>query len=326
MPELTRPRRRALAVLVLLLLGAALGGLLAWWQRSRGVAQPEPSLAVAHGEVATPTAFAKRPSFGVVPQMDAAELLRQPGAPNWRLARWRGNPQVLVLEFPDLAQQGAAMNRVAAFIEKAGAPRDRVLSNDDLARLIARNGDNAQTFYQGHDYVAEHLARFFSLARAQQQALNPAEQRLLDLLLEKRVLLAEGAGYAAQGLQAIVTFTQAQADDPRTPQDEAVDPRRRESVLLHELSHGLFFTNRPYREHCWRFWREGLAEAERAQWRRLLARMDYDPRNEELLVNEMQALLLHTPDDRAFNAQSLGITPEQLERQRQRFRKGMPKQ
>lgn len=326
MPELTRPQRRALTLLALVLLGVAIGGLLAWWQRAGDVAKPEPSAAVGHAEAATPTAFAQRPSFSVVPQMDAAELLRQPGAPNWRLARWRGNPQVLVLEFPDLAQQGAAMNRVAAFIEKAGAPRDRVLSNDDLARLIARNGDNAQTFYQGHDYVAEHLARFFSLARAQQQALNPAEQRLLDLLLEKRVLLAEGAGYTAQGLQAIVTFTQPQADDPRTPQDEAVDSRRRESVLLHELSHGLFFTNRPYREHCWRFWREGLSEAERAQWRRLLARMDYDPRNEELLVNEMQALLLHTPDDRAFNAQSLGLTPEQLERQRQRFRKGMPQQ
>ena len=242
----------------------------------------------------------------------------------WRLARLRGNPQVLVLEFPNLGEQGAAMNRAAAFIEKADAPRDRVLSDDELTRLISRQGDNAQTFYQGHDYVADHLARFFTLAAAQQQALNAHEQRLLQLLLDKRVLAQQGTSYVAQGLQAIVTFTGTQSDDARTPQDEAIDARRRESVLLHELSHGLFFTSAAYREHCWRFWRERMSADERARFRRMLAQMNYDPANEELLVNEMQALLMHTPDTRAFSAESLGLTQSQLADLRARFRRGMP--
>ena len=59
---------------------------------------------------------------------------------------------VMVLQFPNLAEQGAAMNRIAALIEKAGAPRDRVLSDTELHLLITGSGDNAQTFYQGFTF------------------------------------------------------------------------------------------------------------------------------------------------------------------------------
>jgi hypothetical protein len=216
------------------------------------------------------------------------------------------------------------MNRAAAFLEKADAPRDRVLGDSELATLIARHGDNAQTFYQGHDYTADQLARFFATARRQRQALNPQEERLLHLLLLKKVLAGQGPAYIAQGLQAIVTYTAIQSDDARTPQDETIDARRRESVLLHELSHGLFLTNAAYRRHCWQFWRDRLSADERARFRRLLSSMHYDLGNEELLVNEMQALLMHTPDERAFSAASLVLGQAQLDSLRSRFRRGMP--
>ena len=91
---------------------------------------------------------------------------------DWRVARLRENRQILVIEFPNLAEQGAAMNRLAALLEKAGTPRDRVLSDRELTALIARNGDNAQTFYGGHDYEGAAMARFFRLATAQGQVLN----------------------------------------------------------------------------------------------------------------------------------------------------------
>jgi hypothetical protein len=258
-------------------------------------------------------------------QLDARGLLRGGQTANdWRLARLQGNPQVLVLEFPGLAEQGAAMNRAAAFVEKDGAPRDRVLDDRELERLIRRHGDNPQTFFQGHDYTAQDLARFFTAARRQALPLNAQERRLLDLLLDQRVIAAKGSRYEALGLQAIVSFTGTQADDPRTPQDETVDERRRESVLLHELSHGLYFTSAAYREHCRRFWRERMSADERAAFSRLLTRMNYDPRNEDLLINEMQALLMHTPDTRAFTSESLGLSEAQLARLRTRFAEGLP--
>jgi hypothetical protein len=232
----------------------------------------------------------------------------------------------MVLEFPNLAEQGAAMNRIAALVEKAGAPRDRVLNDGELHMLITGAGDNAETFYQGHDYVAEQIARFFTLAEAQGQAMNVHESQLRQLLLDKKVIAREGNRYTAQGLQAIVTFTAPQGDDPRTSQNEGVDDRRRESVLVHELSHGLYFTSAEYRAHCSRFWRDSMTDDERRLMRRLLARMNYDPHNEDLLINEMQALLMHTPDTRAFAAVTLGVSEAQLVDLRARFRKNMPQQ
>lgn len=330
-----RLRQRVTLAALVVLIGASLGVLAAWWSR-RDAAVPNE----ASADAAAPTAAAvaattpppaspaagQRMPNAAVQQLDTAELLRDRtvAAGNWRLARLRGSPQVMVLEFPNLAEQGAAMNRIAALIEKAGAPRDRVLNDGELHMLITGAGDNAETFYQGHDYVAEHIARFYTLAEKQGQAMNVHESKLRQLLLDKKVIEREDARYTAQGLQAIVTFTAPQPDDPRTPQNEAVDDRRRESVLMHELSHGLYFTSREYRDHCWRFWRERMTEDERRLMRRLLSRMNYDPHNEDLLVNEMQALLMHTPDTRAFGASVLGVSEAQLADMRKRFRKDMP--
>jgi hypothetical protein len=212
------------------------------------------------------------------------------------------------------------MNRVAALLEKAGAPRDRVLSDADLAALIARHGDNARTFYGGHDYDNAGMARFFGLAAAQRLALNPQEDRLRRLLVQTGVLRENAQGPAANGVQAVITFTAIQADDPTTPVDETVDERRRASVLRHEVSHGWFITRPAYREHCRRFWREALTTTQRESIRTFLAGLGYDRGNEELMLNEAQALLMHTPDTRAFDPASVGISPGELAALRRRFR------
>jgi hypothetical protein len=245
-------------------------------------------------------------------------------SPDWRVARLQDNPAVLVIEFPTLAAQGAAMNRLAALLEKAEAPRDRVLGNGELAELIARSGDSAQTFYQGHDYSGSGLARFFDLARRQSQPLNDEEHRLLQLLLAHGVLLQTPQGLQAPGLQAVVTFTAVQADDRATAADETIDAHRRESVLRHEISHGHFFTRPGYAEHCRRFWREALNEQQREAFRRHLAALGYDRRDEDLMLNEAQAFLLHTPDPRAFSAGMVGISDDELADLRARFWRGLP--
>lgn len=311
---------------VLLAAAAALaaGVVAAWWWHSRpaatpGVAAPE---AVASAPPAALAAAATAPIE--IPQLEVRELLQQ-RAGDWRAARLRGNPAVLVIEFPSLKEQGAAMNRAAALIEKSGAPRDTVLSDAALQALIVRQGDTAQTFYQGHNYVAEQLARFYALAARQGQDLNAQELRLKRLLVQAHALAGDGQATAAKGLQAVISFTAAQRDEPATPNDESIDERRRESVLRHELSHGLFFTSREYRDHCWRFWRDRLSHEEREALRGMLARLHYESGNEELMVNEAQAFLMHTPDDRAFNAASLGVSEAKLADLRKRFLAGAPK-
>ncbi len=236
----------------------------------------------------------------------------------WPLVRLQSNPAVLVLEFPNLHEQGLALNRAAAFIEKKHSAGGQVLGDAEMQRLLARSGDSVATFYFGHDYSAEQLQRFFDRAQAQGLALNAQERRLQALLQAHGLLNASSPAAAGRSL-ALVSFTAIQDDDPATPSDEQVDALRRESTLRHELSHGEFFTDARYRRQCWAFWQHGLSEAERARFRQLLSSMDYDPSNEELMVNETQALLMHTPDPRAFNAGSLGLSSAQLEALRDRF-------
>ena len=261
-----------------------------------------------------------------LPRLNIAELLAGHSA-DWRVARLKENPAVMVIEFPGLAEQGAAMNRIAALLEKADAPRDRVLDDRSLAALIARAGDNAQTFYQGHDYTDAGLAHFFGLAEAQAVKLNAQELRLLRVL-SAAGLMATGRRAPSEAAdpspQALITFTATQADDPATPIDEGVDAVRRSSVLRHEASHGRFYTRPVYRKHCIHLWRDQLTERQRENIRGFLAGIGYDRRNEELMLNEAQAFLMNTADSRAFNAAAVGMTEPELAEVRNRFWQTLP--
>lgn len=261
-----------------------------------------------------------------LPLLDVGQWL-DGHATAWRIGRLKEEPAVVVIEFPSLAEQGATMNRMAALLEKTGAPRDRVLSNPDLAALITLGGDTPLTFYHGHDYGSAGMARFFTLAQAQRLPLDPQEQRLLGILMAEGVVAlvtGGGQGYTSPGVQALITFTATQVDDPATPNNEAIDDIQRESIFRHEASHGRYYTRQGYQAHCRRFWRNELVEPQRERIRAFLASAGYNRLDEELMINEAQAFLLHTPDQRAFMAQDIGMTPAQLETLRERFWRTLP--
>lgn len=303
-----------------MLLGALLVGA-AWLWSARAPTVDAPAAPTAGTAAAPPFERASTPTPIATAGYDAMLGWR---SDDWQVARLAENPAILVIEFPTLAAQGQALNRLAALIEKAQAPRDRVLSDDGLARFIQRTGATAETFYFGHDYPAEAVARFFTLAVSQQVRLNPAELRLGTLLLSAGLLIEERDRLVANPRhQAIVSFSALQRDNPATAVDESVDGARREAILRHELSHGEFFTNPAYRGHSWVFWRS-LDDADRAHFRRFLTELGYDPSNEELMANETQAFLMHTPDSRAFSAQLIGIDAQRLRDLAQRFARDMP--
>lgn len=297
----------ASAALLLLLLALAW-----WWLR--------PATLPAAAPVTAPAA--------ALPRLSVAQWLAG-HAGDWRVGWLIEQPAVLVIEFPSLAEQGATMNRIAALLEKTGAPRDRVLGDLELAGLIALAGDTAASFYQGHDYGSAGLARFFTLAQAQGLTLNRHELRLRDLLVGAGLLATAGPGapgYKSPGVQALITFTATQADDPGSPGDETIDARQRESIFRHELSHGRFYTQPVYQAHCRQFWREALTEPQRERIRSYLAGAGYNRQDEELMLNEAQAFLMNTPDQRAFRAQDIGMDDAELQALRVRFWRTLPAQ
>ncbi len=234
--------------------------------------------------------------------------------------RPRANPRVLVLNFPNLKLQGRMLNRIAALIEKKDAPKDVPLEDDALTDYIREKGQVVGTFYFGHDYRASALLRFFTLMQERGITANPEEQRLKSILIEQGFMLRDGDQLSLSlPEQALVTITALQRDDPATLVDETVDEGLRDTILRHELSHGEYFTNQAYRDFCTRFWHEELNETERQRFRRYLRQQDYDSKNEDLMINEMQAYLIHTPDPRAFAAHNLGMTEAELNEVRKRF-------
>ena len=222
--------------------------------------------------------------------------------------RFAANPHVIVLDFPSLRIQGEMLNRVASLIEKAGLPRDRVLSDAELDTAIRERGDTMETYYYGHDYRADELALFFATADRQHLALDPEEQRLRALLRQLGWLTPGAVG-------ALISV-------PRI--DTTITETMRAAMLHHELAHGEFFSDRQYALYVQHFWLTAMTEAERAAVRHFLGSMDYDTNNEELMYNEMQAYMMFTYDPRFFLPSNVNMTPARRAQLQMEFVKGMP--
>ena len=219
-------------------------------------------------------------------------------------------PAILVLLYPTLHAQALAMNRIGAFVEKAGVPRDRVLDDAALDQAVAATGDPFDSYYFGHDYRAADLARFFTTADRDDVRLRPEEQALRALLAARGVLAPASA-------TAVITLPPLSADPP-------IDAAARATVLRHELSHGLYFTDPTYAAYTKDFWEAQLSADQRALFRAFLGREGYDTGNEDLMRNEMQAYLVHTTDPRYFNAASVQMAASTIAELRNDFVKGMP--
>ena len=223
--------------------------------------------------------------------------------------RFDYNPSIIVLDFPTLAEQGRMLNRLAALIEKAGVPHDRLLNDTELAAAILASGATADTYYYGHDYRAADVARFFAYAGRDHVLLNADEQHLGRIVAR--------AASEPFGFGAVISL-------PRADADNQVDIPSRIAILHHELSHGEYFTNATYAGFVRTIWSSVLTEPERAAFRAYLADEGYDPALEDLMTNEMQAYLMHTPDRRFFDPDKLGISAARLDQIRQSFVAGMP--
>lgn len=270
----------------------------AWWTAFRpppaSTPAPAPAPAQAPGEAIRPASEAE------IAAHDPERLT---------VFRFAPNPRILVLDFPDLAEQGRMLNRVAALIEKAGLPRDRVLPDAELDAAIRASGSDPATYYYGHDYSAAELVRFFALADRDKVTLTAEEERL------RRLLHQEGWTNGSPG--ALISI-------PRAGSDPLVDRAARATILHHELSHGEYFTSPAYAAYATAFWRTEMRPEDRAAFRRYLAGDGYDDSDEDLMINEGQAYLMHTRDPRFFNPAVLGLAPGRLAALQAAFLLGMP--
>jgi len=240
---------------------------------------------------------------------DEAAILDDP-AEHLTLFRFAHDPRVVVVDFPSLEEQGRMLDRVGAFTEKAGLPRDRVLTDSELEAAIRERGDTVATFYYGHDYPAAALARFFALADRDHVVLSAPEERLRALVRQLGWLAPDAQG-------AVISLSREGAD-------ANVTRAARAAILHHELSHGGFFVTPAYADYTRRFWLTALTEAERDSVRKFLASEDYDSSDETLMFNEMQAYLMFTDDPHFFLPSFVGMTAARRAALRVAFRRDLP--
>lgn len=243
-----------------------------------------------------------------LPSLGEAEILdRSPS--QTEAYRFAQAPAIVILQFASFADQAATLNRAAALIERAGFPRDRVLDAEALANGIREAGGEPETFYLGHDYRTADLERFFALAHRDNVTLNPQETWLRQAMRQW--------GWEPGTKAALISLAR---EDPGRGNDRT----SRATILRHELSHGLYFTDPQYAAYVAAFWQSSLTEAERAAFRAFLGREGYDTEIEDLMRNETQAYLVHTADPRYFNATAVGLPPKRIAALRTQFLAGMP--
>jgi hypothetical protein len=248
-------------------------------------------------------------AIGDLPLADEQELLGT-DASSLRVFRLKPAPQIMVMIFPTLLQQGLTLNRVGAFVEQAGLPRDHVLDDSGLTRAIAAAHVTVETYYYGHDYSAADLLRFFETARSDGIALSP-EEKGLEHLLQRENMLELGAN------AALITL-------PPPGNTPLLDPQARAAILRHEIAHGVFFTDPTYVTYVRHFWQTVMNSEQRAHFRHFLGSEGYDTTNETLILDETQAYLVHTPDPRFFNAAAVGMPPDDVADLRHKFVADMP--
>jgi len=224
------------------------------------------------------------------------------------VSRFAADPAIVVIDFPNLTIQGLMLDRVAALIEKAHLPRDRVLDDVALYEAIYDCGDTIESYYYGHDYKAADLARFFRLAVQDKIKLNPEELWLRRLLVQLNWLTPGASG-------ALITLPGAAP--PITQEMRAV-------ILHHELSHGAFYTTPGYAAYAAAFW-SSLTQIDRDAFTNFLGREGYDTNNTNLMLNETQAYLIFTRDPLFFKASLVNMTDPQLDTLRAGYIANMPK-
>ncbi|MDD2877746.1 MAG: hypothetical protein PHT60_10315 [Acidiphilium sp.] len=231
-------------------------------------------------------------------------------SPHFTVFRFRDDPLVLVVDCPDLHAQGLMFDRVAALIEKADAPKDRVLSQAAFKAKLAAVDLTIGTYYYGDDYPAHALRQFFRLVRAEHLTLNLQERRL-------RAIAAQ-AGFLTPGANGAVISI------PRAGPGHRVGWRARAVILRHELSHGAYFTNPVYRAFVHRFYNTVMTAAERAAFQDFLVRQGYDADYRGLIVNETLAYLIFTRDKDFFRAEAVGLPRATITALRAQFVATMP--
>lgn len=196
---------------------------------------------------------------------------------NWRtedyeLFEWEQFPGVLFFDFADYKIQNQFFTRLAYFVEKAGYK----------GTLVSDNFVENKHGYNAHDYKADSLAAFFTLAELEEFPLNERENLLREILETNKVIVRKADGTYSAGKGAVVSFSR---ESPRY---------LRYTFLAHESWHGIYFTDEDFRNvvsACYNMFDPQSMEFLKKFWETQPG-LGYDRSDEYLMQNEFMAYIM----------------------------------
>ena len=212
--------------------------------------------------------------------------------PNREVFKWDRFPSILVFDTADYDVQNRYFRRLAFFAEKQGY-RGRLLTDAELAGRHA---------YNAHDYSAETLAEFFSLAALSDFPLLDEELELRGILLNSDVIRSSGEGAFDAGEGAVLSISRSSPTYLRY------------SFMAHEGFHALFFIDEDFRRKVAEVYEatDSRATAFLRGYFRLVDGLGYDTSNSYLMQNEFMGYLLQNRYDAVRNYFAVNIAERYL--------------
>jgi len=136
-------------------------------------------------------------------------------------------------------------------------------------------------------------------------------------------MMDEWRGFYRALMPDVVILSIPQVQE-RHDNEPRINELARRAIFTHEIAHAEFYTNPYYADYCRKFWSDKLSEAQRGVFQRFLSNYNYSINQQELLINEMQAYLMFTPDPNSISAARLGIEESEWEGMKVLFRQGRP--
>lgn len=214
-----------------------------------------------------------------------------PADPSLRLFSITDRPGLYVMHAPSVADQGAMFSRVVALLERRDMPRDRIVTMAAIATYARRFGTDPAGLTAGNNFSAAQIAHFFEMAGEQHMALTDGERALQTILVRWGLIQEDNGRWAARSSRDFLITIPGIGP---APGGEKITAAVRAAILSHELGHWQYFSDGGYAHACRSFWWQELNYEERAELTRQLANLGYDP-SDRIIIDEMQAYLLHTP-------------------------------
>lgn len=208
-----------------------------------------------------------------------------------RLFTITDRPGLYVMHAPSLAEQGAMFERIVALFERKDMPHDRVVSMAAMTDYARRFGGDPAGLTAGNNFSAVEIARFFEVAHQQHVVLTKGETALRLIVVRWGLIDEENGNWKARSAHDFLITIPGLGP---APGGVTIDTAIRAAILSHELGHWQYFSDAAYASACRMFWWQDLTLDERAELTRQLSALGYDP-SDTIIIDEMQAYLLHTP-------------------------------